>query len=92
MNAEGKASISGATTPEEIGEFWDTHDVADYLDQTTDVRDRFESDIQSVWHLVALAPRLLQEAISRARRLGQVVGGARFELVEGVLQPGGEAI
>lgn len=32
-----KTSISQATTPEEIGEFWDTHSLADYWDQTREV-------------------------------------------------------
>lgn len=73
MSAEGKASVSGGTTPEEIGEFWDTHDLSDYLDQTTDITDRFDSDIQSVRHLVALDPRLLREAIRRAHRQGITV-------------------
>lgn len=31
---EGKTSISKASSYEEIGEFWDTHDLADYWDQT----------------------------------------------------------
>ena len=29
-----KASISGARTPEEVGDFWDSHSLADYWDQT----------------------------------------------------------
>ena len=29
-------SISDAHTPEEIGEFWDRHSLADYWDQTRD--------------------------------------------------------
>lgn len=73
MSAESKASISGGTTPEEIGEFWDAHDLSDYLDQTTDVTEGFESEIQSVRHLVALEPRLLQEAIRSAHRQGITV-------------------
>ena len=31
---EGKTSISKASSYEEIGEFWDTHDLTDYWDQT----------------------------------------------------------
>ncbi len=31
---EGKSSISNATSYEEMGEFWDTHDLSDYWDQT----------------------------------------------------------
>jgi CopG antitoxin of type II toxin-antitoxin system len=73
MSAENKASISGGKTPEEIGEFWDIHDLTDYLDQTTDVTDQLEIDIQAVRHLVALDPQLLQQAISRAHREGITV-------------------
>ena len=32
--SEGKSSISQASTDEEMGEFWDTHSIADYWDQT----------------------------------------------------------
>ena len=44
--AEGKTSISKASSYEEIGEFWDTHDLADYLDDSQIV-DFNTSDIQS---------------------------------------------
>ena len=30
----GKSSISKAQSYTDIGEFWDTHDLADYWDQT----------------------------------------------------------
>ncbi len=42
---ENKSSISQAQSYKEIGEFWDTHDLADYWDQTEPVE--FEVDIQS---------------------------------------------
>ncbi|MCP4428139.1 MAG: hypothetical protein GY803_26935, partial [Chloroflexi bacterium] len=42
---ENKTSISQARTYQEIGEFWDTHDLGDYWDQTYPVE--FEIDIQS---------------------------------------------
>lgn len=32
-----RTSISGARSLEEIGEFWDTHSLADYWDQTQEV-------------------------------------------------------
>jgi hypothetical protein len=32
-----KSSISNAGTPEEIGEFWDSHSLADHWDQTHEV-------------------------------------------------------
>ena len=44
--AEGKTSISKASSYEEIGEFWDTHDLTDYLDDSQIV-DFNTSDIQS---------------------------------------------
>jgi len=42
---KNRSSISKAQSYEEIGEFWDTHDLADYWDQTEPVE--FEVDIQS---------------------------------------------
>jgi len=73
MTQEGKASISGGATPEGIGGFWDTHDLSDYVDQTKDVTDQFEFEIQTVRHLVALDPHVLQEAIESAREQGITV-------------------
>lgn len=43
--ARNKSSISKATSYREIGEFWDTHDLTDYWEQTYPVD--FEVDIQS---------------------------------------------
>ncbi len=45
MKITGKSSISKAQSYREMGEFWDTHDLADYWDQTHLVE--FEIDIQS---------------------------------------------
>ncbi|MBM3120394.1 MAG: hypothetical protein FJ006_12785, partial [Chloroflexi bacterium] len=42
---DGRSSISKARSYKEIGEFWDTHDLADYWEQTHPVE--FELDIQS---------------------------------------------
>lgn len=42
---EGKSTISEGESYREIGEFWDTHDLADYWDQTEAVD--FDVDIQS---------------------------------------------
>ena len=41
----GKSSISQAETYSAMGEFWDTHDLADYWDQTAPAE--FEVDVQS---------------------------------------------
>lgn len=73
MTTKRKASISQGTTPEQIGEFWDTHDLTDYLDQTTDVTDQVEVDIQSTQYLIAIEPHLLRDAINCAKRQGITV-------------------
>ena len=36
-NREGRSSISGASTVEEIGEFWDSHSLAEYAEETAEV-------------------------------------------------------
>jgi len=43
--ARRRSSISKASTYEEMGEFWDTHDLTDYHDQTYEVE--FGVDLQS---------------------------------------------
>ena len=42
---KSKSSISNATSYEEIGEFWDSHDLGDYWDRTKPVE--FDIDISS---------------------------------------------
>jgi len=54
--SENKSSISQAQSYQEIGEFWDTHDVTDYWDQTEPVE--FEVDIQSEVRYCALEKTL----------------------------------
>ena len=34
---KGRTSISKVSTPEEIGEFWDSHSLADYAEETHEV-------------------------------------------------------
>jgi hypothetical protein len=43
--AENKSSLSGSRSYEELGEYWDTHSLADHWDQTHPVE--FELDVQS---------------------------------------------
>lgn len=43
--SKNRSFISKAKSYKEIGEFWDTHDLADYWAQTKSVE--FEVDIQS---------------------------------------------
>ena len=54
--SESKTSISKASSYAEIGEFWDTHDLIDYWDQTKAVE--FEVDVRtSVQERVTEEPR-----------------------------------
>ena len=43
--SKGKTSISKASSYEEIGDYWDEHDVGEIWEQTEEVE--FEVDIQS---------------------------------------------
>ena len=38
----GRSSISHARTYEEMAEFWETHDTADYWDQFQEVNEKME--------------------------------------------------
>jgi hypothetical protein len=55
---ESKSTISQASSYKEIGDFWDTHDLADYWDQTEPVD--FEVGIQSEVTYYALDKKLSQ--------------------------------
>lgn len=62
-----KSSISKATTPEEISEFWDTHSLADHWDETHEVE--FEVTAQRP-RRIALDPKLYELLETQARSLG----------------------
>ena len=70
MNASDQASrtsISAAETIEEIGDFWDTHSLADYWDQTEEV----QIDVRvRRRRRVTLDPDLYTEIEGLARRRG----------------------
>jgi hypothetical protein len=65
---ENKSSISQAQSYKEIGEFWDTHDLADYWDQTEPVE--FEVDIQSEVRYYPLESTLAASVAEIARQRG----------------------
>ncbi len=65
---KGRTPISKASSYREIGEFWDTHSLADYWDQTKPVE--FEIDIQSEVTYYPLAQRLSQQIRKQAKRQG----------------------
>ncbi len=54
-----KSSISEAQSYEEIGEFWDTHDITDFWDMTEPAE--FEVDIQSEMRYYALDRKLAED-------------------------------
>lgn len=54
-----KSSISEAQSYEEIGEFWDTHDITDFWDMTEPAE--FEVDIQSETRYYALDRKLAED-------------------------------
>lgn len=59
--------ISKARTLEEIADFWDTHSLADYWDQTHEVE--FELRIKRR-RRVTLAPEVYEKVKAQARVLG----------------------
>jgi hypothetical protein len=52
------SSISESSTIEEMAEFWDTHDAADFEDKTYEVDMDFDIEFRS--HYVAIDPELLR--------------------------------
>ena len=63
-----KSSISQAQSYQEIGEFWDTHDVTDYWEDTEPVE--FEIDIQSKVRYCALERTLASKVSEIAWQKG----------------------
>lgn len=66
--SENKSTISQAQSYQEIGEFWDAHDVADYWSETEPVE--FEVDIQSEVRYCALERLLAEQVREIARQRG----------------------
>jgi len=66
--ARNKSSISKASSYKEIGEFWDTHELSDYWDQTKPVE--FEVDIQSEGVYYAIEPKLSAKISRIAKKRG----------------------
>ncbi len=63
-----KSSISKAASYEEMGEFWDRHDLADYWEQGHEAQ--FEVDIQSETVLYAVEKELSNELRHIAEKRG----------------------
>jgi hypothetical protein len=65
---KSKSSISKAQSYRAIGEFWDTHDLADYWDQTRPVESKI--NIQSEETYYPLDTNLSKQVGSIAKRRG----------------------
>jgi hypothetical protein len=63
-----KSSISKAKSYKEIGGFWDTHDLADFWDQTK--KASFEVNIESEVTYYSLDRRLAEKVQSVAQKRG----------------------
>ena len=66
-NKETLTSLSQARTPEEIGDFWDSHSLADHWDETREVV--FEVQAQRR-RRVTLDPELYSQVETEARTRG----------------------
>lgn len=60
-------SISRARTPEEIGEFWDTHSLDDYWDKTGEAQFEVRAKQRK---RVAVEPKIYEELAAEARARG----------------------
>lgn len=63
-----RTSISKAATYKEIGEFWDTHSLADYWDQSKAAK--FDVNIQSEVAYFPLERELSAQILQMAKRQG----------------------
>jgi hypothetical protein len=65
---KSKTTISKASSYQEIGDFWDTHDLSNYWDKTKPAE--FEVDIQSEAIYYPVEPRLSAQISSIAKQRG----------------------
>ena len=65
---KNRSTLSKAKTYKEIGDFWDTHDLSDFWEQTKKVK--FEVDIQSEITYYSLDKKLANQVQSLAQRRG----------------------
>ncbi|HRJ44144.1 MAG: BrnA antitoxin family protein [Caldilineaceae bacterium] len=65
MQDDTVSSISGARTLEEMADFWDTHSLADFDDQTYEVEMTFEPSARR--SVVTIEPELMLDITQMAR-------------------------
>lgn len=64
-NDDRRSSISNARSPEEIGEYWDNHSLADHWEQTREV----EFEIRAP-HRITLEPEVYERLQEQAESSG----------------------
>ena len=55
-------------TPEAIGEFWDTHSLADYWEETNEVD--FQVNLKSKHNLIPVEPEIAEQIQAQAAKQG----------------------
>jgi len=65
---ENRSSISNASSDKEIGEYWDTHDLADHWEQTREVN--FEVNLESSVMYFAVDKTLAEKLRAVAKNHG----------------------
>jgi hypothetical protein len=66
--SENKTSISNASSPAEIGEYWDSHDLADHWEETHDAK--FDVAVESSVRYFAVEKTLAEKLRAAARSHG----------------------
>jgi len=66
-NEARRTNLSQATSIEEIGEFWDSHSLADHWEETQEVEIEVRAERR---HRVTLVPEVYTEVEEQARRKG----------------------
>jgi hypothetical protein len=66
--SKGRSTVSKAKSYKEMGDFWDTHDLSNFWDQTKKVE--FEVDIKSEITYYSLDKKLSEQIQSIAQRRG----------------------
>ena len=57
-------------TPEEIGEFWDTHSLADYWDETNEVD--FQVNLKLKHNLIPVEREIVEQINAHATKTGRI--------------------
>ena len=70
-------------TPEEIGEFWDTHSLADYWDETHEVE--FQVNLKSRQNLLPDEDEAVKQGWRKLKKLVQSIKPANFEKLVAIL-------